>query len=232
MKVAIHQPCYMPYLGVFYKMWQSDRFVFLDDAQYSNGYVFDWNRIKTPTGECRIKVPTEKKFGDTLNQIRPKDELGWQNRHLKTIEMCYHKAPYFDDFYPVLKTIILDKYSSLSELNITVMSVIAEKFGIRPDIYYSSRMGITTLKEQRVIDICKQVGATSYISGHGAENYQQGTHFIKEGIKLTYTDYKPVQYQQQWNGFIPNLSAIDYIFNEGYDFEKVVWLAKRGGMSE
>ena len=170
MKVAIHQPCYMPYLGVFYKMWQCDRFVFLDDAQYSNGYVFDWNKVKAPSGECRIKVPTEKKFGDALNAIRPRYELGWQEKHLKTIEMCYHKAPYFEDFYPVIREIILDKYESLAELNIAVMSVIAEKFGIQPDFYFSSDMGITTLKEQRVIDICKRVGADCYISGHGAEN--------------------------------------------------------------
>ena len=203
-------------------MWQCDKFVFLDDAQYSNGYVFDWNKVKAPSGECRIKVPTEKKFGDALNTIRPRYELGWQKKHLKTIEMCYHKAPFFDDFYPVIREIILDKYQSLAELNITVMSVIAEKFGIQPDFYFSSDMGITTLKEQRVIDICQRVGADCYISGHGAENYQDPTHFLNEGIKLAYTDYTAVVYRQQWGGFLPNMSAIDYIFNEGYDFTKVI----------
>ena len=68
MMVTIHQPCYLPYLGIFHKIWKADVFAYLDDAQYSNGYVFEWNRIKTPQGECRLKVPLEKNFGDTLRK--------------------------------------------------------------------------------------------------------------------------------------------------------------------
>ena len=71
MMVTIHQPCYLPYLGVFHKIWKADAFVFLDDAQYSNGYVFEWNRIKTPQGECRLKVPLHKEFGQTLREVVP-----------------------------------------------------------------------------------------------------------------------------------------------------------------
>ena len=87
MVISIHQPDYIPYLGYFYKMSQSDKFVFLDDAQYSNDNMHNWNKIKTPQGELRLKIPVENHLGDAINKVRTKDELGWREKHLKTIEM-------------------------------------------------------------------------------------------------------------------------------------------------
>ena len=43
MNVAIHQPDYIPWLGLFYKMYLSDVFIHLDDAQYSNEAAHNFN---------------------------------------------------------------------------------------------------------------------------------------------------------------------------------------------
>lgn len=223
MKVSIHQPCYIPYLGIFYKMWQSDAFIFLDDAQFSTGYVFNWNRIKTPQGECRLKIPVDYSFGDILTSVRTKDELKWKEKHIKTIEMNYLRARYFKDAFPDIKEIILAEHKSLADLSIELMSFIAKSFGIMPHMTYkSSLLGVETLKEERVIDLCKKVGGKEYISGHGASAYQTEEHFLKNGLKLTYTDFEAPKYEQLWGDFIPNLSVLDFIFNHGYDWEKVL----------
>lgn len=221
MKVSIHQPMYMPYLGVFYKIYESDIFVFLDDAQYSNGYMFNWNRIKTPQGECRIKIPLIYNFGDSLKETKTRDSLKWKEKHLKTLEMNYKKSPYYEEIMPDIKMILLKDYDSLSDLCIDFMNYFIEKFKIDVKIYKSSDMNIKTLKEQRVIDICKYVGGSEYISGHGAKDYQFEEHFEEEGLKLTYTNYKPIEYNQQWGDFIENLSVLDYVFNHGFDFEYI-----------
>lgn len=219
-KVAIHQPCYLPYLGVFYKMWLADEFVYLDDAQYSNGYVFDWNRIKTPQGECRLKVLTERKFGQTLLDVQPKNFLGWREKHLKTIEMNYKKAPYFREFFPVFSDVLMREYGSLADLNITLMGTIANWFRIYTPRSLSSCMGIETRSEARVIEICQRLGADMYISGTGGRNYQSPEHFADAGITLAYADYIPVPYAQQWGEFRKNMSAIDYAMNCGHDIDK------------
>ena len=229
--VSIHQPCYMPYLGVFYKIWQSDVFVYLDDAQYSNGYVFDWNRIKTPQGECRLKVPTEKKFGQQLNHVRPKYELGWREKHLKTIEMNYKRAPYFKEFFPILQETLKKEYRSLSKLNIAVMDMFLREFGFRRPLarYQSSWMHLDTRSEARVIEIVKMMNGDVYISGTGAKDYQSEEHFTEAGIRLQYSDYHPIEYKQQWGEpFIPNLSALDYVMNEGPDVDKLFRKIKEG----
>ena len=115
MKVAIHQPDYIPYLGFFYKMYKSDLFIYLDDAQFSNEAAHNFNKIKTPQGVLRVKFPVEMKFGDPINHVRPKDELKWKERHLKTIEMNYKKAPFFSDIYPSLKEVYLNDYSNVQD---------------------------------------------------------------------------------------------------------------------
>lgn len=218
--VAIHQPCYIPYLGIFYKIWLSDIFVYLDDAQYSNGYVFDWNRIKTPQGECRLKVPTQKSFGQKLNEITPKDFLGWKDKHLKTIMMNYKKARYFDEVFSDFRDCLLSSHSTLADLNISTMNLFITKFNWNKKILRTSEIGITSMAEERVIEIVKKVGGDIYFSGNGGKNYQNESHFLREGINLVYPDFHAFPYSQLWGDFLPNMSVLDFCMNEGYNVEK------------
>lgn len=215
--VSIHQPCYIPYLGIFYKIWQSDVFVFLDDVQYSKGYVFDWNRIRTPQGETRLKIPLERKFGDLLTEVKPKDFLGWREKHLKTIEMNYKKAPYFSDIFIDFQECLMAGYSSLAELNMATMKLFMDKFGWDVSVCRSSDMNLETRSEARVIEIVKRVGGGIYLSGKGGRNYQKEGHFADANIKLVYSEFTPMEYRQQWGDFLPNMSILDYCMNEGFD---------------
>ena len=142
MKVSIHQPDYIPYLGFFYKMYKSDLFIYLDDAQFSNEAAHNYNRIKTSQGALRLKFPVDLTFGDPINKVRPKDELKWKEKHLRTIEMNYKKAPFFSDIYPSIKDIYMSGYANVAELNISINTFIAENFGIKPKIYRSSTLNI------------------------------------------------------------------------------------------
>lgn len=216
MIISIHQPDYIPYWGYFYKISKADVFVFLDDVQFSNDNMHNWNRIKTPQGEFKLKIPVDYKFGDKIKDVRTKDELQWKAKHLKTIEHNYTKARYFKDIYPEFKDILLQDYNSLADMNIAVNSFICRGFGFDPQFIRSSDLHILTAKENRVIDICRSFGGTEYISGKGAAAYQDENHFIERGIKLTYTDYHAFEYKQLWGEFIPNLSIIDYVFNCGF----------------
>ena len=221
MIVSIHQPDYIPYIGYFYKIFQSDIFVYLDDAQFSTDNIHNWNRIKTPQGELKLKIPVENKLGMNINEVRTRDELKWKEKHIKTIEMNYGKAPFKELFLPI-KEIILCEYKSLADMNISVNSYICEQFSFKTKMYKSSDLDIKSLREERVLDICEHYNAKTYISGNGARAYQVDENFTKRGIKLKYTDYAPVTYNQLWKEFIPNMSILDYILNNGYDWEKVL----------
>lgn len=222
MNVGIHQPDYIPWLGLFYKMYLSDVFIHLDDAQYSNEAAHNYNKIKTPQGELRLKFPVEQHMGQLINEVRPRYELKWREKHLRTLEMNYSKAKFFKDVYPELKDVYMTDYANVAELNIAINEYIAGQFGIKPKFIKSSEFGFNTKREEKVIDLCLAVGGTCYISGNGARVYQEESHFEERGLKLTYLPYKAIQYPQLWKDFIPCMSVLDYVFNCGYDWEYVL----------
>lgn len=223
MVVAIHQPDYISWLGYFYKMSKSDVFVYLDDCQFSNDNMHHWNRLKTPQGSCRVKIPVEQHLGDPINRVRTRDELGWKEKHLRTVEMNYSRARHFQDFYPCFREMLLADYPDLAEMNITINTEIARRFGFTMPLYRSSDMALDTVREERVLDIVEKMGGDTYLSGHGAKAYQVDEHFADRGIRLVYTDYAPITYRQLWPkvGFVPYMSVLDYIFNCGFDWEQV-----------
>lgn len=219
MIISIHQPDYIPYMGYFYKIAHSDKFVFLDDCQFSNDNMHQWNRIKLPQGECRLKIPVEQHLGDKINEVRTKDELKWKQKHLKTIEMNYSKVPNFKLLFTEFQELLLSPYPNLAEQNIAINTWIAGKFGMKTEFFRSSEMKIDTLREERVLDICNALDGDVYLSGNGARTYQKEEDFAVKGLRLQYTDFAGIEYPQLWKGFIPNLSVLDYVFNCGFDWE-------------
>jgi hypothetical protein len=84
--IAIHQPNYIPWLGYFYKIYQSDIFVFLDDVQYSNKGMHDFHYIKNPQGRFRLKIPVKVNFGDSISEVKLNNAIKWKENHLQQIE--------------------------------------------------------------------------------------------------------------------------------------------------
>ncbi|MBP3360156.1 MAG: WbqC family protein [Clostridia bacterium] len=221
MVISIHQPDYIPWLGFYYKMAHCDKFVYLDDAQFSNTAAHNFNVIKVSQGELRLKIPVDYKMGDKINNVRTKDELGWKKKHLKTIEYNYSKAPFFKKIFPELSDIYNDEYKNIADFNIRLNAYICDGFGIAPEIYRSSDLNINSAREERVLDICSALGGDEYLSGNGARAYQVEEHFTDRNIKLTYLDYKPIVYEQLWGDFLPCMSVLDYLFNKGFDWNYV-----------
>ena len=232
MVISIHQPDYISYLGYFYKMSKADIFVYLDDCQFSNNNMHHWNRIKTPQGEQRLKIPVEQHLGDAICQVRTRDALRWKEKHLKAVEMNYKKARFFDAVFPLWKELLTKCYGNLADMNITINTEIGKAFGFKTKFLRSSDMEIKTLKEERVIEIVKLLEGDTYLSGLGAKAYETEEHFTKCGIRLLYTDFSIFEYPQLWPkaGFLPYMSILDYIFNCGFDWEYVEYeIRKRNG---
>ena len=220
MVVSIHQPNYIPYLGYFYKMAKSDVFVFLDDVQFSKGAVHNWNNVNSKGGPVRMSIPVSHHMGDLINEVECTDGLRWKRKHLRTLEMNYVKAPYFEMVYEGFKAVLNQSGENLAELNENIILWMKEGFGLRCEVKKSSEMNIVTAKEERVIDIVSTLGGDVYYSGNGAAVYQKEQHFAERGIKLVYSDYRPVPYPQiHGYEFTPNLSALDYVMNCGFDSE-------------
>jgi len=220
--VSIHQPNYIPWIGYFYKIYLSDVFVFLDDAQFSNEGMHNWHYIKTSQGPLRLKIPVKQKLGDRINEVSTRDELNWKKKHLKAIVMNYKKAKYFEEVFNDFSVLLLNTYTDLASMNENIISHITRKLGINTTLVKSSSFGIHTLREQKVIDIVKVLNGTDYYSGTGAQIYQDEKDFTNAGLRLHYVQYKSFKYAQCWNGFYSNISMLDYLMNCGYNWGTIV----------
>lgn len=222
MVVSIHQPNYFPWLGYFYKIAQSDVFVLLDDVQFSNEGMHNYHYIKTPQGSLRLKIPVEQHTGDLIMNVKTKDFLGWKQKHIKTIEVNYKKSAFFSTVFVDYVQLIDREYSNLSEMNTAIINFMLEKFGIATKIVKSSELNITSTKEEKVMDICNALNATTYYSGTGAKAYQSEIDFNSRGLELKYSVFNPFEYKQLWGSFQSNVTVLDFIMNCGYDWQQVV----------
>jgi hypothetical protein len=220
--IGIHQPNYIPWLGYFYKIYQSDIFIFLDDVQFSNEGMQNYHYIKTPQGPFRLKIPVNSKFGDNINEIKPRDELGWKKKHLKTLEMNYKKARHFEEVFHDFSSLLQNDFIDLSHLDISIIKHICKKFGIETEFMNASQLELNSKREEKVLDICSSLRGDVYYSGTGAKAYQKEEHFNQRGIELKYSSFKPFEYPQLWGDFQSNVSVIDYLMNCGYNWEQVI----------
>src|SRR5437867_11305891 len=93
MKVAIHQPHYLPWLGYFAKWAAADLFVFLDTVQYEKNGWQNRNRIKTRDGPRWLTVPVRAHLGTAIHEVMVDVTQPWRVRHFAAVESAYASAP-------------------------------------------------------------------------------------------------------------------------------------------
>ena len=78
----------------------------------------------------------------------------------------------------------------------------------------SSDLKIESVSSKRLVDICKKLDGTTYLSGEMGTDYLDEEIFQKENIKIIYEKFEHPTYLQIHGNFVPNLSIIDMLFNE------------------
>jgi len=215
MKIAVHQPQYIPWLGYFHKMASVDQFVFLDTVQYKKREFQNRNCIKTPSGSTWLTVPvlTKGSFFQKINEVKIDNQERWREKHCESIKRNYSKAPCFKIYQNFLDEIYGKEWNYLVDLNIATINYLKNALHINTPVLLESEIGTTRTKTERIIEICKKLKADIYLSGKGAKDYMDENLFKKNGIRLEYQEFHHPVYPQLHGVFIPNLSAIDYIFN-------------------
>jgi hypothetical protein len=223
MVVAIHQPQYLPWVPYFDKADQADVFVYLDDVQFQKGGVQNRNQIQTAQGPRWLSVPLRASLGLMIHQTPVADQQ-WQKKHVRTIEQEYRRAPFFSWFGEGLRSLLEREWTFLAELNIAVTEWMMERFAIRSRRVRSSELGVAGTADDRVIAICRALGATEYLSGGGARAYQDPQKFAAHGIALRYQDYCSQPYPQCHSAaaLTPDLSALDLLLNTGPEAREIL----------
>jgi hypothetical protein len=220
MRVTIHQPNYIPWIGFFCKMSLGDVFVSFDSVELPNNGIVHRNKIRTKEGWDWVTIPIErKKIGLPIKDVRLPDDKSWWKKHWVAFIANYSKAAYFSEYKPFFEELYRNRnQNSLQELNESVIIYIAHSFGISPRFVRASELELdfSLHKTDFILDILKNVGCTQYFSGAGgAKTFLEEDKIKNSNIDLWYSQITPVEYPQRWPGFEPYMSALDLLFNLG-----------------
>jgi WbqC-like protein family len=219
--VTISQSNYIPWKGWFDLIAFSDEFILFDDVQYTRRDWRNRNQIKTPAGPIWLTIPVQVK-GKYTQAI--KDTLvvdgSWATDHFRTIRQNYARGAHFAAYEKELA----DIYETAATL--THLSAINELFtrricgwlGIETKITRSMDYDVMDGKTERLLHLCKQAGATEYISGPSAKDYLDESLFSREGMSVRWFDNSGyAEYRQHFPPFVHAVSVLDLILNEGPD---------------
>lgn len=214
--VVITQPMYFPWVGMLEQMRIADVLVYLDDAQFSKGGLFNRVKIKSPRGLNWLTVPlARQKLGSRINQMIPAGQE-WRERHLDTLGQAYSEAPHAEAMLELANSVLTTNTGTLADLSASSMDALAEYFDVgRPERVRSSDMRTEGSGSERVLSICKSLKASRYVTGHGAANYLDHESFEAAGISVEYMDYEMREYHQLHGDFTPFVSALDLVANQG-----------------
>nr|WP_255731208.1 WbqC family protein [Solibacillus sp. MA9] len=214
-KIAIHQPNYIPWIGFFDKIDQVDKFVLIDKAHHSKSGFLNRNKIKTPEGEFMLTVPLKTKQ-IPINEIHIANNSKWQEIHWKIIETNYKKCPYWSDYRNGFEQIYSIKWDKIATLNIALIEHFKSLLTIKTELLLESDFEIDFgQRNSRNVNITSYLNGDVYVSGTGAQVYNDPSEFHAQQIQLVYQNFKHPIYPQRFGNFQPNLSIIDMLFNCG-----------------
>lgn len=220
MKLGIMQPYFMPYIGYWQLMNLVDQYVIYDDVNFIKGGWINRNRILVNGAPKYFNVPMLGSSSNVLiNEVRVDHNAAVIRKSLRSIEGAYKKAPYFDIVNPMLEEILWCGEDNIAKYIEHSFRVICKYLDIRTELIVSSDLDKdTTLKGQdKVIAICRLLGATEYYNAIGGRELYSYDAFRERGLQLKFVETKNIVYQQFDNTFQPNLSIIDMMMFNSRD---------------
>lgn len=228
MKIAVNQPNYIPWLGYFDLIDTVEKFIFLDNVEYTRNSVISRNKISNQAGLSRWLSLSLNKTSDYDLILEKSIFKGCLNSHLNIISDYYRRSPYYKEVLDFLRYNFKQKSSEkLSTFNSEIIKSICKLIGIKCDFYNASDMGnCSSMKgKTKTFFLIDQFNYSEYY------NFSKGVDiglwdkndFSKKGKLLYKQEYNhPVYFREN---FIPFMSIVDLLF---YELPDALEIIRRG----
>ena len=209
--LASHQPNFLPYMGYIYKMYQADTFSFSNGVGFSRNGFHNYNYFMENGQKTKITVPV-RSHSDKICKVELAEWEREKKRLLKRFRHNYSKYPHFGEVYQLLEDAFCFEHKYLSDLNETLLRMIAEYLCIETELVKETdlKLGYSNPSED-IVQICTQLGCNTYLSGTGAEEYLQNSFFNDKEIKILWSKFK----EENEDSTQCNLSCLDYMMRYG-----------------
>ena len=175
-KVAIMQPCFLPYPGYFQLMNEADKFVILDNVQFSKQSGQQRNKVIIDDKETWLTLPVKQKLGQLIKAVKIADCAKVWNISKKLKDNFGYDLAYNNNF-------------SLYDINFINILKIKNRLALDTTIHTASELGTSD-----IVDLCITLGANEYLSTGGSRVYFDDNlenRFMSAGITVKFNDYEP-----------------------------------------
>jgi hypothetical protein len=219
-RISIVQSCYIPWKGFFDLIGACDEYVIFDSVQYVKRHWHNRNRIKTANGVEWLTIPVVSKgrFEQPIDEVTI--EKPWADKHWRTLELAYKRAPFFEHHAPAIKRWYeqADKKALLTDVNAIFLGGICETLGLKTRITRDTAYPTSGVRTERLLGIVRAAGADRYLSGPSARTYFDEPAFKAAGVTPEWMNYDGYpEYPQLHGGFEHAVSVLDLLFNTGPD---------------
>ncbi len=217
MILACHQPQYLAWTGYYHKMGRADVFVYLDRVQYKKREYQNRNKIKSPAGTLWLTVPVLTKGLRTqaVGDARTDEARDWRRRHWQTLSHHYARSPFFAEHAEYFRELYARPWPRLASLCLELDQYLRSRMGVQTPVFLESRLKPSGRATERILSLCRILGADAYLSGTGGRGYLDEAAFARAGVRLFYQEFRAPVYPQPFGPFLPGLSAADLLFNAG-----------------
>ncbi len=211
-----------------------DLFVILDDVQYTKGSWRNRHKIRTRDGWQWLTVPVYQKgrSGQLIKNVRIDNTKKWAARHWHCLKENYSQAPYWEHYAPFFERLYRNSWHCLVDLNMEIIYFCLDILCISTEVVLASTLG---LDENFQMQHCKmgdvndrnifyvnKLGGNRFYEGALGKTFLNPERFQEAGIEIVFQNYSHPVYRQQFKPFIPFLSIVDLLFNQGSDSKQIL----------
>lgn len=214
---GINQPYFLPYIGYFSLIKETDRWIVFDDIQYVKQSWGNRNKIlKHPSGVSWINIPIKKHSRASLySEIEIQNNSDWKQKLIRQFEYYKINAPYYKTVVKLFEDIIAPDFEYLVDLNINGLEIICDYLNIPFSFtkYSDLNLKITNVKSSGdwALQICKNLDIRTYINPYKGYFMFETKDWDNENIKLQFLKNKNLMYAQKRVSFEERLSIIDVL---------------------
>ena len=217
MILTVLPPCYFPPVDLCARAMASDVVVWADTFPFKKGSTMNRTRIKTAAGPMWLTIPVHRRGSERprFAEVCIDNHEPWRANHRKNIEHHYRNSPYFFFLSDEVGDLLAMEWCRLDDLCLQSTEIVFRKLGLVPRIVRGSELPTVADRTERVMTWLQETRCDTYLVEERDASLIDAERILGNGFRILTFHYEPVPYHQQFNIFIPFLSSLDLLFNEG-----------------